>query len=606
MAHRLGWTHPLPRARPPRAVSRECGCRPGRSPILPVPRLGKTRRGRAIRRSRPGAPPNPRASPITAISQPARRAGPLPHLGNRLFPLHILKTPDQIVILREASGMPRRIYTDGRHHPEGSSRDGWDVVGAWDGDTLVVDTVGTNGRARAANGVGSNAQESTPTGSRMPLSEELHLVERFTPSPMASCSRTRSRSTIRRRIRSPSCSSITSNAGPTSTCRVLLQRQSAAQRRPARAPRAMTALRRAARCRRLGGVRRPSRPPRIIRSRRSTAQTSDVDRRRPRVSMDEPARVDPDRRHRRARAESNGSPNADSQNMMARTGWKRTTLARRSRDGLVNPLLDGRPNGGLVTIMLADGTVLGPVMRPRRGRSVPRNADPPRISPKFRVRRAYSRPPRAAEVSSNVPAQFGGAPHGPDRHVHFFLAIRGLCRSSWSSARRSPLTHHPKPASWCPRPSPRGGRDPRRRDRRLRPRTARRRRCAHAHARRRVEVGAIAFVVGLFGPMLWAPSPLPPPPRMRIRAGVRRADLVTLELLGGACTPPPWPVYAFAGSRGVTAMRAARAAGSRYRAARDMCRSAPGRSKRAQALLELGHDFAILDRRRIVGPMNGS
>jgi hypothetical protein len=51
-----------------------------------------------------------------------------------------------------------------------------------------------------------------------------------------------------------------------------------------------------------------------------------------------------------------GSPN-----MMARTGWKSTTLMPGDRvTAIVNPLLDGRPNGGLVTITLADGTVLGP------------------------------------------------------------------------------------------------------------------------------------------------------------------------------------------------------------------------------------------------------
>jgi hypothetical protein len=51
-----------------------------------------------------------------------------------------------------------------------------------------------------------------------------------------------------------------------------------------------------------------------------------------------------------------GSPN-----MMARTGWKKTTLKPGDRiTVIVNPLLDGRPNGSLVTITLADGTVLGP------------------------------------------------------------------------------------------------------------------------------------------------------------------------------------------------------------------------------------------------------
>jgi Family of unknown function (DUF6152) len=51
-----------------------------------------------------------------------------------------------------------------------------------------------------------------------------------------------------------------------------------------------------------------------------------------------------------------GSPN-----MMARTGWKRATLAPGDRvTVIVNPLLDGKPNGSLVKLTLADGTVLGP------------------------------------------------------------------------------------------------------------------------------------------------------------------------------------------------------------------------------------------------------
>ncbi len=51
-----------------------------------------------------------------------------------------------------------------------------------------------------------------------------------------------------------------------------------------------------------------------------------------------------------------GSPN-----MMARTGWKKTTLKPGDRiTVVVNPLLDGRTNGSLVTATLADGTVLGP------------------------------------------------------------------------------------------------------------------------------------------------------------------------------------------------------------------------------------------------------
>jgi uncharacterized protein DUF6152 len=56
-----------------------------------------------------------------------------------------------------------------------------------------------------------------------------------------------------------------------------------------------------------------------------------------------------------------GSPN-----MMARTGWKSRLLQPGDIVTLtVNPLLDGRPNGSLVRIMLADGTVLGPGDAPK-------------------------------------------------------------------------------------------------------------------------------------------------------------------------------------------------------------------------------------------------
>jgi hypothetical protein len=51
-----------------------------------------------------------------------------------------------------------------------------------------------------------------------------------------------------------------------------------------------------------------------------------------------------------------GSPN-----MMARTGWKRTTLKPGDRVVVVgNPLKDGKPNALLVKVTLPDGRVLGP------------------------------------------------------------------------------------------------------------------------------------------------------------------------------------------------------------------------------------------------------
>ena len=51
-----------------------------------------------------------------------------------------------------------------------------------------------------------------------------------------------------------------------------------------------------------------------------------------------------------------GSPN-----MMARTGWSRTTVKSGDKVTIVaNPLKDGRPNASLVRITLPDGRVLGP------------------------------------------------------------------------------------------------------------------------------------------------------------------------------------------------------------------------------------------------------
>ena len=100
-----------------------------------------------------------------------------------LFPIQILQGPNLIVVHHEAITQPRRIYTDGRRHPPndellpsflGHS------IGRWEGDTLVVDTVGTNGRARPMNGYVSAAVTSgVDTAPRFPASDQLHLVERI-------------------------------------------------------------------------------------------------------------------------------------------------------------------------------------------------------------------------------------------------------------------------------------------------------------------------------------------------------------------------------------------------------------------------------------------
>ena len=67
----------------------------------------------------------------------------MPSVMNQPYPIEIAFQPDKVTIFAEAYGQQRRVYTDGRELPDdpdllfnGTS------VGHWEGDTLVVDTVG--------------------------------------------------------------------------------------------------------------------------------------------------------------------------------------------------------------------------------------------------------------------------------------------------------------------------------------------------------------------------------------------------------------------------------------------------------------------------------
>jgi hypothetical protein len=67
---------------------------------------------------------------------------------------------------------------------------------------------------------------------------------------------------------------------------------------------------------------------------------------------------------------------AGSPNMMARQGWKSRTLKPGDKIALVmHPMLSGAPVGSLVSVTLADGTVLGPGGAPAPSTG---NAPPPK------------------------------------------------------------------------------------------------------------------------------------------------------------------------------------------------------------------------------------
>jgi len=83
-------------------------------------------------------------------------------------PFKMIQAPGEIVMLHEDNNPARQIYTDGRKPLANVDLPSWVgySTGNWQGDTLVVDTVGFNDRGWL-DGFGH------------PHSESLHVVERF-------------------------------------------------------------------------------------------------------------------------------------------------------------------------------------------------------------------------------------------------------------------------------------------------------------------------------------------------------------------------------------------------------------------------------------------
>ena len=84
-----------------------------------------------------------------------------------IYPMAILQTPGQVVVIHEFMNTVRWIYTDGQGHPKDLDPTWFgNSVGKWEGDTLVVDTIGFNNK-------------SWLDLHGMTHSDELHTVERF-------------------------------------------------------------------------------------------------------------------------------------------------------------------------------------------------------------------------------------------------------------------------------------------------------------------------------------------------------------------------------------------------------------------------------------------
>jgi hypothetical protein len=169
-------------AAPSGSVPRTADGKPSLSGVWEIPYVpDMSRNGRAA----PGATPaqiGPGALPFTAWGEqefknydPSKfdyTAHCLP-MGwtrqmNTPMPVEIMQEPNRIAILFEAWQTFKVIPTDGRDHPKNVDET-WmgNSVGRWEGDTLVIDTIGLNDKTRLDT-IGH------------PHSNQLHVVEKLT------------------------------------------------------------------------------------------------------------------------------------------------------------------------------------------------------------------------------------------------------------------------------------------------------------------------------------------------------------------------------------------------------------------------------------------
>ncbi len=67
----------------------------------------------------------------------------MPQIMNQPYPMEFLFTPGKITVVIEAYSQMRRIFTDGRKHPDDPDQTfNGHSIGHWEGDTLVVDSIG--------------------------------------------------------------------------------------------------------------------------------------------------------------------------------------------------------------------------------------------------------------------------------------------------------------------------------------------------------------------------------------------------------------------------------------------------------------------------------
>jgi hypothetical protein len=137
------------------------------------------RGGAAPAAARGATPAGPQLTPEYAAKRDALRAQArednetanclppgMPGIMNQPYPMEFLLTPGKLTIVIEAYTQVRHIYTDGRKLPEDPDEKFFGTsIGHWEGDTLVVETVGFSPLTQLAAGI--------------PHSDSMKILERF-------------------------------------------------------------------------------------------------------------------------------------------------------------------------------------------------------------------------------------------------------------------------------------------------------------------------------------------------------------------------------------------------------------------------------------------
>jgi hypothetical protein len=94
----------------------------------------------------------------------------MPGIMGQPYPMEFLLTPGKMTIVIEAYTEVRHIYTDGRPLPEDPDPKFFGTsIGHWEGDTLVVETIGFSDHVQHARGV--------PHGDKMKIVERFRLAD---------------------------------------------------------------------------------------------------------------------------------------------------------------------------------------------------------------------------------------------------------------------------------------------------------------------------------------------------------------------------------------------------------------------------------------------